>query len=983
MAVAVSKQQRHHHSAELVIFSSGDSSFHDVLESQKALFHAQIDQLREIVVTQCKLTGVNPLSQEMAAGAFSVTIGKRPRDMLNPKFVKHIQSVFSIKDAMSKKETREICTLYGLTVTQVREYFGGQRSRLRKISRLSKEKANKTTVINEPQDGFPANADSVMLIDPVPLSSIAPSSAEETTSTSTQEEVLPGISESDKLFVDTVFSKIRQEETFGGEIQLMEWILQIENPVVLCWFLTKGGLMILASWLSDATTEEQTNVLDAILKVLSHLPLHKALPSHMAAILQAVNRLRFYRSLDISNRARVLLSRLSKIFAKMQGGKDPTRPKSFSNACKVIDHNRRREAEENGSWQPPMDLHDILAGAGGTAEDIRSMESSQPLKLLTMTSDESNKKQTLGLTSTHNKGKRKVLLVEAPGQKSVAKSHHSSKVVPASHARPITADEIQKAKMRAQFMQDKHGGANGVANRSLPKEKGKGQKRPLLLTNDLLSASEAYMRPRREIQKKAKVTVQNDIDRTETTPDGKKIAGKENMSLGYRVQVNWRTPPEIRFDPIWSVAAGENSKELHVQKSRIMREKEPLYRTNADIPPNPKEPWDVEMDYDDTLTPMIPLVPLPDLDGPMAAQTKDHENMVTKAAPPQNGNAGGETAAAATEPDFELLAVLLKNPELISALMSGQANGLSSEDTARLLDMIKTTGGAVPGTLNGVLGHTAAAAPFPIPPRSISVSIPLRTDPQPSRPEVSLPSPTPSNDPVPGRLWRSEATTPAGPSNSSLHNQRLPISDPILQHPTLSQPSIVAHDTRPVAGHTMSPALNRNPSPINHPLVFQHQTTAPIRDFPPPTSTPQPLLPRESLQQHSYLQPHHYPPPQPTFHEPHLLPSSSGSAHEHWRTRQGLALDPYHYQTNQFDNVGASARGPRERSPLPGPSWHRTGTGYGSWSPEQGAMQGWEYDDPGMRSSGRGRGWGRGPPDRSGDWRGDASNGWWRDYERR
>ncbi|GAB2219649.1 hypothetical protein Droror1_Dr00007286 [Drosera rotundifolia] len=48
MTMAVLKQQRHHHSSELVIFSSGDSLFHDVLESQKALFHVQIDQLREI-----------------------------------------------------------------------------------------------------------------------------------------------------------------------------------------------------------------------------------------------------------------------------------------------------------------------------------------------------------------------------------------------------------------------------------------------------------------------------------------------------------------------------------------------------------------------------------------------------------------------------------------------------------------------------------------------------------------------------------------------------------------------------------------------------------------------------------------------------------------------------------------------------------------------------------------------------------------------
>lgn len=36
-----------------------------LVESQKELFHSQIDQLQKIVVTQCKLTGANPLAQEM------------------------------------------------------------------------------------------------------------------------------------------------------------------------------------------------------------------------------------------------------------------------------------------------------------------------------------------------------------------------------------------------------------------------------------------------------------------------------------------------------------------------------------------------------------------------------------------------------------------------------------------------------------------------------------------------------------------------------------------------------------------------------------------------------------------------------------------------------------------------------------------------------------------------------------------------------
>lgn len=45
--------------------------------------------------------------------------GKRPRDLLNPKAVKYMQSVFALKDTISKKETREISSLFRITATQV------------------------------------------------------------------------------------------------------------------------------------------------------------------------------------------------------------------------------------------------------------------------------------------------------------------------------------------------------------------------------------------------------------------------------------------------------------------------------------------------------------------------------------------------------------------------------------------------------------------------------------------------------------------------------------------------------------------------------------------------------------------------------------------------------------------------------------------------------------------------------------------------
>lgn len=50
--------------AELEIGSTVES-IQKFIEIQRELFHSQIDQLQNVVVTQCKLTGVNPLAQEM------------------------------------------------------------------------------------------------------------------------------------------------------------------------------------------------------------------------------------------------------------------------------------------------------------------------------------------------------------------------------------------------------------------------------------------------------------------------------------------------------------------------------------------------------------------------------------------------------------------------------------------------------------------------------------------------------------------------------------------------------------------------------------------------------------------------------------------------------------------------------------------------------------------------------------------------------
>lgn len=156
------------------------------------------------------------------------------------------------------------------------------------------------------------------------------------------------------------------------------------------------------------------------------------------------------------------------------------------------------------------------------------------------------------------------------------------------------------------------------------------------------------------------------------------------------------------MNEVWRVGVGENSKEVEVQKNRNHREKETIYHTIQEIPSNPKEPWDLEMDYDDSLTPEIPTEQPPDADigDTQIATVSVTVNTAAPSVPMQSQVVNGNT----TEPDLELLAVLLKNPELVFALTSGRAANLSSEDTVRLLDMIKTGGSALASNLNGTGG---------------------------------------------------------------------------------------------------------------------------------------------------------------------------------------------------------------------------------------------------------------------------------------
>ncbi|KAF0923461.1 hypothetical protein E2562_006352 [Oryza meyeriana var. granulata] len=771
------------------LVESGGGAYGDsipaMVAAQQEMLHAQVDQLQRLVVAQCRLTGVNPLAQEMAAGALSIKIGKKPRDLLNPKAVKSMQSLFAVKDTIGKKETREISASFGVTVTQVREFFASQRTRVRKFVRLSHEKALRIESSKAPDNVCSISTEQTpvdieahaQVIEPlrtleplevqqicfphvavpqislqlpvVPQSCaipVAPTGVMQPTVAKTnpdsiqketkQEEVAAGVESEDKKFLESIFALMRKENTFSGQVKLMESILQINNVTVLSWFLTMGGLAIVSTWLGEAVTEEQTTVILVIFKVLLHLPLHKALPAHMSTVLQTINRLRFYRTQDISSKARNLLSRLSKVLVRSQALKKSQKD--------LICKQRISEILRDESWKSEVDITDGILALTEDASESRMPDPRKTPLLLTASADESNKKSSL---QTKSKERRKVLLVEHQNRKAAGKNVNPARSTSMNNSRPLSADDIQKAKMRAMFMQEKYGKVDTSKVTDKPHtmeiQKPSGlvdSNAPLVPRSPLTSIIKQSVDSSPSTSKQC---IPSPPDKPEIPVSSKlNVTAKENFieKLDSK-RVVWQIPPAVWIDPAWSLGAGENSKEFEVQTQRNRREKETFYASLKDIPLNPKDPWDVEMDFDDSLTPEIPIDQPPDADAMETDSVSTAPpNIGVPVADKQVGSTSSVSPAvaagangAASEPDLELLAVLLKNPQLVFALTSYQGGAFPSEQTVALLDMLKQTGLGLSELVNSLANNSGVQKE----PESGPEAIP-----------ASLPSPTPPKDPA-------------------------------------------------------------------------------------------------------------------------------------------------------------------------------------------------------------------------------------------
>ncbi|XP_055813378.1 homeobox protein LUMINIDEPENDENS isoform X2 [Solanum dulcamara] len=892
-----------------------------------------------------------------------------------------MQSIFSVKDAINKKEIREISALFGVTVTQVRDFFTAQRTRVRKFLRFSREKPSISNLSIEGPCPIPLSSDPSSQTEPVPLDSAVPiplDSAvpictEEGPSCSTQDEVLTGIEERDRHFVDNIFTLMTKVEAFSGKVKLMDWILEVQNPSVLYWFLAKGGVMILSAWLTEAAGEEQTSVLHIILKVLCHLPLHKAIPVHMSAILQSVNSLRFYRTPDISNRARILLARWSKIFAKSQAMKKRNGIKSASDVQdELLLQQSISEVVGDEIWNSKIeDVEEAHASLCGTSENSRKLDSPQPVKLLTASSDDSNKRLKGALVSK-TRERRKVQLMEQPSQRTTGRS--LGRPAPATQGRPLSADDIQKAKMRAQFMQSRYGKANNDDSSRVKPQAPNGISSPP--DGILLGAPKLQDQPKVDECEKLNSVASKGSNQLENHLKLSFDVEEPPSKRCKRMQIPWRKPPEVQLSDTWKVCAGGESKEVEVQNNRIRRERETIYRTVQEIPLNPKEPWDREMDPDDTLTPEIPIEQLPDAEG---AETGvlPLEDKETEAALASMSNSIATTA----EPDVELLAILLKNPALVYALTSGQGGNLSTEQIVKLLDSIKADGK-----------------------NSLSIQTNLGGDAE-KKVEVSLPSPTPSSDPgTSGSSMQHFAKNPFSQRSSmvvpeangvpqhaalvhsqemlqasSLVHQQIPLAPQLAQQLALLQAAAGSYgnDHRPSPLHpsinqtllanpmhsqlsASEPAVNRNNyAPFGLTEYNQQSATAAtatriqgetygnIRSSQMPIANVQ----QRTISLHS---------PQMTPPRPQLQTQSQpGYAPEHmWGTIPGSALNrgyqensiPKHYNAHLAGHVEPGLQQPAWR----GNNNYVEEAGFESWSPDNSPVRRheqvprWNYPEPQM-----------------------------------
>ncbi|XP_061371997.1 zinc finger CCCH domain-containing protein 6-like [Gastrolobium bilobum] len=288
-------------------------------------------------------------------------------------------------------------------------------------------------------------------------------------------------------------------------------------------------------------------------------------------------------------------------------------------------------------------------------------------------------------------------------------------------------------------------------------------------------------------------------------------------------QMKWECPPPVILNSGWLVAAGEESREREVQKLREKRVLEAVYPRTSAIPPSPSVFWNVEEEeYDDNLTPLIPMIPIEERESleispELAVAANPAPNLQSQnlqqymlAITPINSDcnasctvssdacavplsgispdlaAASAVVAAINEQgsliDMDLLVKILNDPKLIEKLINEQRTAPTTISASSNNRGIPTSGlkPAIPSVPLSTSARDAATSR--ITPTSTVVLLPSGL--KPATPSVSLLNPSPDK---PATL--SVLAIPSG-SLLSATNDKPAIASVPLSRPFPGKPSI-------------------------------------------------------------------------------------------------------------------------------------------------------------------------------------------------
>lgn len=134
--------------------------------------------------------------------------------------------------------------------------------------------------------------------------------------------------------------------------------------------------------------------------------------------------------------------------------------------------------------------------------------------------------------------------MEQPGQKSAGRSSHG-RATAVTQGRPLSADDIQKAKMRAQFMQNKYGKSKKSSDESSLLQLEAANKINSSQMSSLQSASKAHSGHLIEEQKKSETSPLTISNLQDALMQNKPTSNAEEppQKKCKRLQIPWQSPP--------------------------------------------------------------------------------------------------------------------------------------------------------------------------------------------------------------------------------------------------------------------------------------------------------------------------------------------------------------------------------------------------------------------------------------------------------